>query len=136
MSAFTKSDLESVINGMMTDARLELKEMINPSGLERFWYFAYDSDRSVEWNIYLFVDMLDLYKRKCRQWEEMHNGSMCVVERVRDKYLRPKITEFAETIGARKPGSVRLPNSRGEAEMMLLVAERYLRDNGFIAPEL
>lgn len=44
--------------------------------------------------MYEFFDMLELYKHFCSDWEEMHHGHVCVVERVRDKYLMPKIKEF------------------------------------------
>ena len=50
--------------------------------------------RSKEWNLYKFSDALEMYKSRCRRWEEHHNGSSCVVERVRDKYLMPKIKDF------------------------------------------
>jgi hypothetical protein len=44
--------------------------------------------------------MLNLYQNKCRRWEEMHNGSSCVVERVRDTYVMPKIREWLAVIKA------------------------------------
>ena len=62
--------------------------------LEQRWYFKWDEKASIEWNTYKFSDMLEMYKRSCRRWEENHNGSCCVVERVRDKYLMPKVREF------------------------------------------
>ena len=68
--------------------------------LERFWFFRWDESAKLEWNIYQFTDLLELYRRQCRRWEEMHNGSVCVVERVRDKYLLPKIAEFARQLKA------------------------------------
>jgi hypothetical protein len=45
--------------------------------------------------------MLNLYAGRCRRWEEMHHGSMSVVERVRDAYMMPKIKEFIELHDAR-----------------------------------
>ena len=62
--------------------------------LEKHWFFSWDEKASIEWNTYQFSDLLELYKRVCRRWEEHHNGYLCVVERVRDKYLMPKIKEF------------------------------------------
>ncbi len=68
------------------------------SDLEKNWHFKFDFDRSLAFNIYQFQDLLELYRRFCRRWEEHHNGPICVVERVRDKYLLPKINQFANDI--------------------------------------
>jgi hypothetical protein len=46
----------------------------------------------------IFYDMLRLYAGQCRRWEEHHNGSCCVVERVRDTYIMPKVREFADRL--------------------------------------
>ena len=62
--------------------------------LESYWWFKYDRTSSIDWNIYQFSECLESYKRNMRKWEEHHNGTSCVVERVRDKYLMPKIKEF------------------------------------------
>lgn len=58
------------------------------------WWWKWDEKMSVAWNVYKFSDMLELYKRRCKKWENHHNGYVCVVERVRDKYLMPRIKEF------------------------------------------
>ena len=68
--------------------------------LEGYWHFAFDAKKSVEANIYNFHDMLKLYGNFCRRWEQHHNGSCCVVERVRDHYLWPKIKLFADDLRA------------------------------------
>ena len=91
-----KKEMEEIFTGILSQAREELKTMTQAE-LERFWFFTYDDAKSYEYNLYLFQDYLDIYRRKCRQWEELHNGSMCVVERVRDTYLMPKIREFVAT---------------------------------------
>jgi hypothetical protein len=88
-----KEDIETVLNGILTNAKNELLSKTQ-SDLEDYWYFRYDADRSKEWNLYQFTKALDLYKSNCRRWEEHHNGNSCVVERVRDQYLMPKITQF------------------------------------------
>src|SRR4051812_492973 len=62
--------------------------------LERYWNFKYDTDKSPEVNLYLFHQSLGVYGRVCRNWEEHHFGICCVVERVRDTYLMPKIKSF------------------------------------------
>ena len=66
--------------------------------LEENWFFRWDDSISLEENTYRFYDMLKLYGSFCRRWEERHNGSCCVVERIRDKYLMPKIKKFVEQI--------------------------------------
>lgn len=69
---------------------------LSESDLAEEWYFKWDDKASIVWNIYEFSDMLEMYKRRCRRWEEHHNGSCCVVERVRDKYLMPRIRQFVD----------------------------------------
>ena len=66
--------------------------------LEEYWHFKWDDSVSIEWNIYHFHDMLKLYGNFCRRWEESKNGSCCIVERVRDQYLMPKIKQFVKQI--------------------------------------
>ena len=94
----TKDAMSEVFRGILSQERDELQEMENPQDLERFWFFRYDPNASMEWNTYQFHSMLELYKNKCRRWEEMHNGTCCVVERVRDKYLLPKIREWLSIV--------------------------------------
>ena len=90
----TAEALDAVFTGILTNARDELQAIVDPTELEQFWFFRYDPAHSTAVNLYQFHSMLSLYQRKCRQWEEIHNGSSCVVERVRDQYLMPKIREF------------------------------------------
>ncbi len=66
--------------------------------LEKYWFFKFNTSKSLETNIYEFHEKLELYKHFCRQWEEHHNGPVCVVGRVRDKYLWNKIESFAKEI--------------------------------------
>lgn len=100
-------ELESAIVDMANRFDRELFALPE-SELAGQWYFKWDDERSIAWNIYQFTDMLDLYKRRCRRWEEHHNGSCCVVERVRDKYLMPRIRAFEAGL------SSRLDAKRGE----------------------
>lgn len=65
------------------------------------WYFTWEDKRSIAGNIYAFTEMVDLHKRRCRRWEEHHHGSSCVVERVRDKYLMPRIKAFMVDLSSR-----------------------------------
>ena len=93
VTEITKDDIGAVLSGILKSADKELLETSNDE-LEKYFYFQYDENRSKEWNLYKFSDALEMYKERCRRWEEFHNGYSCVVERVRDKYLMPKIKDF------------------------------------------
>lgn len=82
------------------DPGLGMRTANNYVGKPR-WYFQWEPERSMTWNIYKFHGCLSLYGGSCRRWEEMHNGHVCVVERVRDKYLMPKIKEFERMLRSR-----------------------------------
>lgn len=58
------------------------------------WHWRWIESLSAETNLYYFTQSLEGYRYRCRRWEEHHNGCCCVVERVRDKYLMPRIKEF------------------------------------------
>lgn len=76
-------------------ARAEKKLLsLSEQDLRENWHFKWDPKHSTEWNIYEFFNSLEHFKRCCRRWEEHHNGHTCVVERVREKYLCPKIKEL------------------------------------------
>lgn len=89
----TQKDIAAVCGGILSRAQEELRSMTQED-LERYWFFEYNVCDSKEWNLYRFHSLLELYRGHCRRWEEMHHGSCCVVERVRDKYLMPKIEQF------------------------------------------
>jgi hypothetical protein len=72
--------------------------------LEEYWHFEWDDEESLVHNTYNFHDLLKLYGSFCRRWEVRHNGSCCVVERVRDKYLIPKIQDFTISFEAHLKG--------------------------------
>lgn len=93
-----EKELGIICKGIIEHRDQILSEMTNESGLELSWFFKYDISKSEEWNTYHFYSMLKLYESRCRRWEELHNGTFCVVERVRDKYLIPKITEFLKEL--------------------------------------
>jgi len=90
--------IESVITGLFDFAENELQRLSQSQLDAEYWHFRWDETASLEANIYDFHDMLQLYGSFCRRWEEKHNGSVCVVERVRDTYLMPKIREFAQKL--------------------------------------
>ncbi len=97
MNKFAEENIKNVITSIHDAFEQELFSKTEAE-LEDYWFFKYDKKASIANNIYNFYDMLGLYHRYCRRWEEKKNGSCCVVERVRDKYLMPKIREFTEQI--------------------------------------
>ena len=99
----TSKDIEQVLTGIVERADAKIASMPE-SELEQQWFFKWDDASSVEWNTYKFSGMLERYKKTCRQWEEKHNGSSCVVERVRDKYLMKKIRAFLAELAAHSVG--------------------------------
>lgn len=93
----TEKEIGNLLTGIVRRADAELLALAEAE-LPSRWYFTYDPGLSIAWNLYQFSGALESYKRSCRRWEEHHNGSMCVVERVRDKYLMPKIREFEQEL--------------------------------------
>lgn len=103
MTEVTEDALKEVMTGILKNAHNELMAIQTPEELEKkYWFFEWEDEYSIEWNTYQFNDCLDLYKDSCRRWEEVKNGRCCVVERVRDKYLMPKIREFLATLRAKQ----------------------------------
>ena len=94
----TEKDISDVMGDFMTRIDGEYKDMTESELRER-WWFAYCHKKTLRQNFYMFTESLDNYKTTCRRWEELHNGHQCVVERVRDKYLMPKIDEFISNLG-------------------------------------
>lgn len=92
-----KDAIDSIINNIIENGEKEL-ESLSETELEKFWYFVFASKKTLESNLYEFTEMLRLYSSQCRRWEEKHNGTCCVVERVRDKYLMPKIKGFMDNV--------------------------------------
>lgn len=90
-------DIGNALTSLSSRLNEELYVM-SQEELEQRWYWEWDDSRSVEWNTYQFTDMLHLYSSSCRRWEEHHNGSCCVLERVRDTYKMPKIRMFLQTL--------------------------------------
>lgn len=103
----TGEDVGKVLASMASSFDAELCALPE-NELESRYHFKWDAAAGIEWNTYKFSDMLEMYKRACRRWEEHHNGGCCVVERVRDKYLMPKVREFLTELAAHSaltPGS-------------------------------
>jgi hypothetical protein len=92
-----EDQIKNVLTSLVESFDKEITDK-SQNELEGYWFFKWDDSRSIDKNIYEFTKMLDLYKSHCREWEESHNGICCVVEKVRDTYLMPKIKEFRETL--------------------------------------
>jgi hypothetical protein len=103
MSEITPAEIGNVMNSILARSRAELLAL-SEDQLESRWHFTYEPDQSAAWNMYRFSEALEMYKRLCRDWEAHHNGNSCVVERVRDKYLMPKINEFLSLSPYRNEG--------------------------------
>ena len=82
-----------VLNNVASSSESELRTM-SAEEIAVEWWWQWDDKKSAEWNTYEFNKALELHKWCWRRWEEMHNGSCCVVERVRDKYVMPRVREF------------------------------------------
>jgi hypothetical protein len=90
-----ESALKNVITNLTSRFERDLQQKTKEQ-LKSEWYWKWDAKKSIERNLYEFTDMLDLHRDMARRWEEHHNGSCCVVERVRDEYLMPRIREFLD----------------------------------------
>lgn len=95
----TKEQIGDVITGLAASFDADLLAL-SADEIAAEWYWRWEEGRSVEWNTYKFSDILELHKRRWRRWEEHHNGSCCVVERVRDKYVMPRVREFLAALAA------------------------------------
>lgn len=95
----TKEEIGEVITGLAASFDADLLAL-SADDIAAEWYWRWEEDRSIEWNTYKFSDILELHKRRWRRWEEHHNGSCCVVERVRDKYVMPRVREFLTALEA------------------------------------
>lgn len=87
--------LSDVMSAVIKQSDSEL-HLMKQSDLEKFWHFRWNDSCNIDQNIYEFHDLLGMYGRQCRRWEEIHHGRMCAVERVRDRHLMPKIQEFVQ----------------------------------------
>ena len=89
----TKEQIGAALTALVARADSELMA-INEEELAAQWYWRWEGGQSIERNTYQFCNELERHKRRCRRWEEHHNGCCCVVERVRDKYVMPRVREF------------------------------------------
>jgi hypothetical protein len=94
-----EQQIKDVITEIAAKAASELLAL-DEDAVKAKWYWRWDKNESVEWNTYEFSGDLEMYKRRCRMWEDKHNGIGCTAERVRDKYLMPKVREFLAELAA------------------------------------
>jgi len=98
-SAVDEEVIGAVLTAMAENFHTQL--LATPEAeLHNRWHFQWEADARLDSNLYQFSGALESFKRDCRRWEEHHNGSCCVVERVRDKYLMPKISQFLADLKA------------------------------------
>lgn len=102
----TPTDIAQVLSHVLFADNKELWALTDAE-LAAQWHFTWEADKSVSWNLYRFSDALELHKRRCRRWEEHHHGHSRVVERVRDKYLMPRIKEVESFLVAHVASSLR-----------------------------
>lgn len=121
----TEEEIGNVFRGILDRAEAEYKTMTE-ADLEKHWFFRYDHNEPIYYNMYLFYDAMSMYARSCQRWEEIHNGYVCVVERVRDKYIIPKIKEF-EQIVYEKNLFVRMENARDDTRERIAAHEFMIR---------
>lgn len=88
-----QSEIADVIGALVKSHEEELLAM-SPEEIANEWHWRWDVNQSAEWNTYQFSGVLELQKGRWRRWEEFHNGHVFVVERVRDKYVMPRVREF------------------------------------------
>ena len=95
-----KEHIEEVLTALSERSNSELLAL-SAYEIATEWNWSWDDGRSIEWNTYLFSDILEMHKRRWRRWEEHHNGPCGVVERVRDYYVMPRIREFLDNLSMR-----------------------------------
>lgn len=102
----TKEQIGDILTAILSGSDRELLALTDAE-IAAEWYWIWEEGEGAEWNTYMFSDILELHKRRWRRWEEHHNGSCCVVERVRDKYVMPRVREFLAALATHKDGIVR-----------------------------
>ena len=90
--------IRNVCDALVERTNAELYAMREDQLEKEYWHYKYDANASLECNMYVFFDRLQLYAWFCERWWEHHNGGVCVVEHVRDKFLMPKIRLFCATM--------------------------------------
>lgn len=82
MSDINAADIGEVLASLSRQVKSDLFSLTQEQ-LQNQWFWQWDERGGIEWNLCKFSDRLEMYKSRCRRWEEHHNGNECVVERVR-----------------------------------------------------
>lgn len=98
MTEVSVDAIGAVLSGVLCRSNEELLATPEDRLDVQYWHFRFDAGKSAAANLYRFCGALELYQRSCRRWEEHHGGTCCVVERVRDKFLMPKINAFVNEL--------------------------------------
>lgn len=97
MEKLSDEMMKTIMTGIIANDREELLAM-KKEELEDYWFFHWNNNLPLQYNLYEFFKMLDIYSNRCEEWETLHNGHICVVERVRDQYLMPKLEKLSVQI--------------------------------------
>lgn len=97
------ADFKGIFGALIARSDDELFNTKKEELQRKYFHFRWDESESLAANLYTFTDMLELYRRSVRRWEENSHGSCCVVERVRDEYLMPEIMSFLAMAQNDKP---------------------------------
>jgi hypothetical protein len=92
-------EIEKAMKGFVEKSEADLLAM-SADEIANEWWWTWLEWRTIEWNTYSFSSTLESHKRRWRKWEEHHHGSCCVVKRVRNKYVMPRIREFLAALDA------------------------------------
>lgn len=94
-SGWVEYDIGNVMANLAQTFDAELFAL-SAEQLREEWRWRWNPGASELGNVYKFFSHLGTHKYRCERWETHHNGSACVVERVRDKYIIPRIKELLE----------------------------------------
>lgn len=126
MNKITSEQIGKVVTSLAKSFDEELFSK-SRQDLEEHWHWKWDESLTVLQNTYKFYDLLWLYSSFCRRWEEHHNGHMCVVGRVRDQYLVPKLRLFLHAFrGAiENKATARYQNGESDRDYCALMGEEF-----------
>jgi hypothetical protein len=90
----SKGILKGVVENIIKKGKEDLSEPIN-----YFWSNYYNKDKPIGWyDLYQFLDCLEIMKYQGEKVIEAKEGHTCVVEKTRDKYLKDECIRFLDLI--------------------------------------
>jgi hypothetical protein len=90
----SKGILKEVVENIIKKSKEDLSEPIN-----YFWSNYYNKDKPIGWyDLYQFLDCLEIMKYQGEKVIEAKEGHTCVVEKTRDKYLKDECIRFLDLI--------------------------------------